>query len=144
MNNYKNHVFNDFNVYKVSFCGIWFGYKFRRYYQNVLPVFQCFSNYFFNSTNHIPSKSTLMRSRMREDLNIQSSLASSLSNRSSKLPREQYSVTMANTPQSWKKPRKGLKFSCLISFIWNIESNCIINCMIKEIITNKEHTNRMS
>ncbi|TRY54588.1 hypothetical protein DNTS_001587 [Danionella cerebrum] len=60
------------------------------------------------NTNRCPANSTLIRSRMREDLNIQSSLTSSFSSRSSKLPREQNSVTMAKTPQSWKKPRNGL------------------------------------
>ena len=60
---------------------------------------------------------TLIRSSTRDDLNIQSSLTSSFSSRSSRLPLEQNSVTMANTQQSWKKPRKGLTFSWRMSFI---------------------------
>lgn len=67
---------------------------------------------------HLPSILTLIKSSTSDDLNIQSSLTSSLSSRSSKLPLEQNSVTMANTPQSWKKPRKGLTFSWRRSFIW--------------------------
>lgn len=68
-----------------------------------------------------------MRSSRREDLNIQSSLTSSLCSRSSRLPREQYSVTMAKTPQSWKKPMKGLTFSCLMSFICRWRCKCSMN-----------------
>lgn len=64
----------------------------------------------------LPSE-TFIKSSSRDDLNIQSSFTSSFRSRSSKLPREQNSVTMANTPQSWKKPRKGLTFSWRMSFI---------------------------
>lgn len=62
---------------------------------------------------------TLIRSIRREDLNIQSSFISSFLSRSSRLPREQYSVTMAKMPQSEKKPRNRFTFSWRKSFIWN-------------------------
>lgn len=58
-----------------------------------------------------------MRSSSSDDLNIQSSFTSSLVSMSSRLLREQNSVTMANIPESQKKPNKGLTFSCRRSFI---------------------------
>lgn len=58
-----------------------------------------------------------MRSSKREDLNIQSNFTSSFLSKSCRLPREQCSVTTANTEQSEKKPRKGFTFSFLRSFI---------------------------
>lgn len=82
-------------------------------------------NYMFNTHNKrgptisygmFPSE-TFIKSSRRDDLNIQSNFTSSFRSRSSKLPLEQNSVTMANTPQSWKKPRKGLTFSWRMSFI---------------------------
>lgn len=68
---------------------------------------------------HMLPSETFIKSSSRDDLNIQSSFTSSFRSRSSKLPREQNSVTMANTPQSWNKPRKGLTFSWRMSFICN-------------------------
>ncbi len=65
-------------------------------------------------------KSTLMRSSNKEDLNIQSSLTSSLRRRSCRLPREQCSVTIANISQSMKNPKNGLTFSFRRSFIWEL------------------------
>lgn len=58
---------------------------------------------------------TLIRSRRREDLNIQSSLISSLLSRSSRLPLVQCSVTMPNMPLSRNRPRNKFRFSWRMS-----------------------------
>lgn len=58
---------------------------------------------------------TLIRSRRREDLNIQSSLISSLLSRSSRLPLVQCSVTMPNMPVSKNRPRNRFRFSWRMS-----------------------------
>lgn len=58
---------------------------------------------------------TLIRSRRREDLNIQSSLISSLLRRSSRLPLVQCSVTMPNMPVSRNRPRNKFRFSWRMS-----------------------------
>ncbi len=62
-----------------------------------------------------PKFLTLIRSRRREDLNIQSSLISSLLSRSSRLPLVQCSVTMPNMPVSKNRPRNRFRFSCRMS-----------------------------